>query len=313
MINLLKSVTLLTLLLLAGCSNVDDNHHHHSHDYEPEGLYQEDYSSFYYYLYEGYLGLAKQEDNENDVDDFELFSDKAQRVKDGRIVDPQHLNMRRLPEKNVQELREARQRLLTAFYQGSKEKLPKESAYAQVMFDCWMQEQEENFQQHDIDVCKNQFYDALALLSPAPLTPEPEIIANNAADQHCACDESPALPAEPNKAPVAPPVFIIYFDFDKDNLTPKAIATINEIKQANETWQPRRIILSGHTDLAGLNTYNEDLSSRRVDNVKNGLILSGISANKIEFNWLGERHPAIKTPDGKRKAENRRVEVHLEL
>ena len=313
MINLLKNVTLLTLLLLAGCSNVDDANHHHSHHYEPEGLYQEDYSSFYYYLYEGYLGLAKQEDNENDVDDFELFSDKAQRVKDGRIVDPQHLNMRRIPEKHVQELREARQLLLTAFYQGSKEKQPKESAYAQVMFDCWMQEQEENFQQHDIDVCKSQFYDALALLSPAPLNPAPEVIAKNAPEQPCACDKQPVLPPEPKKAPVNPPVFIIYFDFDKDNLTSKAIATINEIKQANETWQPSRIILSGHTDLAGLNTYNEGLSNRRVENVKNGLILTGIDANKIEFNWLGERHPAIKTPDGKRKAENRRVEVHLEL
>ena len=302
----------MTLLLLAGCSNVDDNHH--THTYEPEGLYQEDYSSFYYYLYEGYLGLAKQEDNENDVDDFELFSDKAQRVKDGRIVDPQHLNMRRIPEKNVQELREARQHLLTAFYQGSKEKQPKESAYAQVMFDCWMQEQEENFQQHDIDVCKREFYDALALLSPVPESPAPEDLASaNIPAKNCACDEIPALTPKKEEAPITPPVFIIYFDFDKDNLTPKAIATINEIKQANETWQPRRIILSGHTDLAGLNTYNEDLSSRRVGNVKNGLILSGVIENKIEFNWLGERHPAIKTRDGQRKAENRRVEVHLEL
>ncbi|MDP5212994.1 OmpA family protein [Pseudoalteromonas tunicata] len=278
--------------------------------YQPEGLYEEDYSSFYYYLYEGYLGLAKQEDNENDVADQVLFSEKAQRVNNGRIVEPQQLNMRRIPEHAYEELKVARHALMQAFSLGSKERLPAPSAQAQVMFDCWMQEQEENFQQHDIDVCKRDFFKALALIAPQPTTkadPETRV----AKVEPCACDEKPAK-KEPAKNK-QPPEFIVYFEFDKDHLTKTAIATINEVKQAVNEWKPKTVVLSGHTDLAGQNIYNEGLSTRRVTNVLNGLILAGVPENKIDISALGERHPAVRTPDGTKKAENRRVEIHLVL
>ena len=70
------------------------------------------------------------------------------------------------------DLAAARVELVSALNSGGRQLLPAEAAQAQVAFDCWMQEQEENFQPDDIAACRANFETALAALkdglAPAP-------------------------------------------------------------------------------------------------------------------------------------------------
>ena len=68
----------------------------------------------------------------------------------GKKVLSKEVSARPLPADKVDVLKDARERLTAAFPKGATDKMPKEAATAQVMFDCWMQEQEENFQPEDI-------------------------------------------------------------------------------------------------------------------------------------------------------------------
>ncbi len=74
------------------------------------------------------------------------------------------------------ELTSARQRLVGTLNKGAAEKVPEETARAQTGFDCWMQEQEENFQPNDIEACRSQFYSSLEFIED---TLKPKPIAKN--------------------------------------------------------------------------------------------------------------------------------------
>src|SRR3546814_14624397 len=78
---------------------------------------------------------------------------------------------------------------------GAAQSDPTQAAEAQVAFDCWMQEQEENFQPDDIAACRDRFEAAMAGLERAPApTPEPP---------------PPAPTVEPTPGP-----YTVHFDFD---------------------------------------------------------------------------------------------------
>ena len=66
------------------------------------------------------------------------------------------------------------------------------------------------------------------------------------------------------------------------------------------------IILNAHTDRAGTNKYNEQLSRARLDVVGNALSAAGVSLDSSIRSSLGEDFPFVSTPDGKRGAKNRR-------
>ena len=68
-------------------------------------------------------------------------------------------------------------------------------------------------------------------------------------------------------------------------------------------------MIEGHTDRAGSNAYNIDLSQRRAQSVAGYLQQQGIGSEIGTVDWEGETEPAVETADGVRLQENRRVEV----
>ncbi len=133
---------------------------------EPKG------STFNVNLYQGYIDLASSEYNEGDYTDYDYFAVRAMQSGTGGTVAPEEISARRLPEDKVGELTSARQRLVGTLSKGAAEKVPAETARAQTGFDCWMQEQEENFQPDDIEACRSQFFAALEYIEDA-LKPKP--------------------------------------------------------------------------------------------------------------------------------------------
>ena len=78
------------------------------------------------------------------------------------------------------------------------------------------------------------------------------------------------------------------FGFDKDNLRPQAIETLNNLaaRLSNESVQSVRV--EGHTDFMGSEQYNQALSERRANVVANYLVNQGVPAGKISAAGLGE-------------------------
>ena len=252
----------------------------------PEG------SAFNVNLYQGYIDLASSEYNEGDYTDSDSFAVRAMQSGTGGTVAPEEISARRLPEDKVGELTSARQRLVGTLSKGAAEKVPAETARAQTGFDCWMQEQEENFQPDDIEACRSQFFAALEYIEDA-LKPKPI-----------------AKKVEP---PVAPPpaneLHVIYFDFEKAELSAAAKAVLETASSAARKLKGISVTVGGHTDLSGTADYNMGLSERRALAVFEALIKAGVASAAVKAEAFGETHPAIITADGVAEPANRRVEI----
>ncbi|MGE0154719.1 MAG: OmpA family protein [Reyranellaceae bacterium] len=105
--------------------------------------------------------------------------------------------------------------------------------------------------------------------------------------------------------------FLVFFDFDRSNITADAQRVIEEAAAAAKAGNVSRIQLTGHTDRSGSDQYNLALSLRRGEAVKQALIRLGIPAASIAVIGRGESQPLVPTADGVREPQNRRVEIML--
>ena len=129
-----------------------------------------------------------------------------------------------------------------------------------------------------------------------------------------------AFGATPAAVVVAPPpapvqtaarTYLVFFDWDRADLTTRARAIINEAAQATTKVAVTRIEVAGHTDKSGTARYNQGLSQRRAANVAAELVRLGVPRSAITTQAFGETRPLVQTADGVREPQNRRVEIVL--
>ncbi|MBX6372710.1 MAG: OmpA family protein [Acetobacteraceae bacterium] len=126
----------------------------------------------------------------------------------------------------------------------------------------------------------------------------------------------PRPPAPVPVAPAAPPqevarTYLVFFDWDRADLTDRARQIIADAAQASRRVQTTRIEVAGHADRSGSAQYNQRLSQRRADNVAAELVRNGVPRNEIVVSAYGETRPLVPTADGVREPQNRRVEIVL--
>jgi OOP family OmpA-OmpF porin len=125
----------------------------------------------------------------------------------------------------------------------------------------------------------------------------------------------PAPVIAPVPAPAAAPApartYLVFFDFDRADLTDRARQIIADASQASRTLQTTRIEVAGHADRSGTPQYNQRLSMRRAEAVAMELVRHGVSRNAINVQAFGESRPLVPTADGVREPQNRRVEIVL--
>ena len=97
-------------------------------------------------------------------------------------------------------------------------------------------------------------------------------------------------------AVVAPPSFMVFFDWDRSNLSQQALTTIQQAADAFKTKGNARITATGHTDTSGPESYNMALSLRRANAVKDALVRDGVPAQAITVIGKGEKQPAGARP-----------------
>ena len=121
-----------------------------------------------------------------------------------------------------------------------------------------------------------------------------------------------AAAAPPPTPPVSPPSFMVFFDWDRSNLSAQALATIKQAADAFKAKGNARITATGHTDTSGPENYNMALSLRRANAVKDALVRQGVPATAIAVVGRGESQPLVPTGDGVREPQNRRVEIVIQ-
>ncbi|HEY1795209.1 MAG TPA: OmpA family protein [Stellaceae bacterium] len=131
---------------------------------------------------------------------------------------------------------------------------------------------------------------------------------------------SPPPPPPPMAAPAAVPapppppsrrVFLVFFDWDRDTITPQGHAILQQAAAAYRSGAPVQIQVTGYTDRSGSPGYNQRLSERRANNVANTLGRLGVPRNQMAVSGRGENDNRVPTADGVREPQNRRVEIVL--
>jgi OOP family OmpA-OmpF porin len=120
----------------------------------------------------------------------------------------------------------------------------------------------------------------------------------------------PTPPASP--APLPPPspkVFLIFFDWDKETVTPEGIRIVRQAADVYKAGGRVHLQVTGYTDRSGSPGYNQRLSERRANNVARALTGFGVAPADMTVSGRGENDNRVPTAPGVREPQNRRVEI----
>ena len=125
---------------------------------------------------------------------------------------------------------------------------------------------------------------------------------------------APPPPPPVEVAPPPPPVcspgpFIVFFEWDKSDITPEAASILDNAISQYANCGNAQVMLAGHADRSGSAQYNVGLSQRRADAVKAYFVAHSIPDAVVTEQAFGESRPRVETADGVREVQNRRVEI----
>lgn len=260
-------------------------------------------SPFTQHLASEYRDFANSENEKMfDYPDAIHFARKGLAAAAGDVVMPEPLSDWNLTPAHMEELGAGRGRLVTAFDLGARDIAPQLSAVAQARFDCWIEQQEENWQQ-EVTTCKNQFLDAMnqlegMLQKPAPMPATDDLGPVSALDTG-------------NAGPMAAEdsMYLVFFDFDKYNINDGAASVLDAVAAEVRKRGVNSIQVVGHTDSSGSQSYNEKLAMRRANAVRDGLAQRGLDVAVMSVDGRGERELLVKTTDNVREPANRRAQI----
>ena len=103
----------------------------------------------------------------------------------------------------------------------------------------------------------------------------------------------------------------VYFATNQSNINNESEKSLNKLVEIFKEYPKTNIVVEGHTDSTGSETYNMELSKKRSMSVTDFLIKNGIDSNRLITKWFGEEQPkhTNETPEG--RAKNRRVEIAI--
>ena len=121
----------------------------------------------------------------------------------------------------------------------------------------------------------------------------------------------PPPAAQPAPAPAPTRTYLVFFDWDRADLTDRARQIVSEAAQASTKVQYTRIEVQGNADRSGTPAYNQRLSLRRAQTVAAELVRLGVPRTAIDIQAFGDTRPLVPTAPGVREPQNRRVAIIL--
>lgn len=148
-------------------------------------------------------------------------------------------------------------------------------------------------------------------------------------DRRDRCSDTPAdtpvehhgcpLPQYPASVkPVEPPVSEVItlngnvlFAYNQSELMPEARSELDSLMAKLQNTDVVSVKVVGHTDSQGSDAYNQKLSERRASSVAAYLLSQGLAPNKLTSEGRGESQPVADNDTEEGRAQNRRVELHI--
>ncbi|WP_442112563.1 OmpA family protein [Pseudomonas sp. NUPR-001] len=136
-------------------------------------------------------------------------------------------------------------------------------------------------------------------------------------DRRDRCPDTPANTPVTEKAAVEPEVITlndqgsVMFAFDSAELTSSAHSQLQALMSKLNAPSVASVKVIGFTDSQGTDAYNQTLSERRASSVAEYLISQGLAPSKVTSQGRGERDPIADNDTESGRAQNRRVELHL--
>ena len=209
-----------------------------------------------------------------DLKDGDYFARKGLLAARGGEPAPEVVADWKVKDSAVVGLQAARNRLAAALANRPDGASPEVAAAAQVGFDCWIEQQEEDFQPEDIEGCRRTYAASVSALE------------RRKDDPHS-----------------------VFFDLNRAYLRPDAENRIQTLAARALRLGVPRITVVGHADRSGNERHNLALSLRRADVVERALIGAGVPRDRVGVAAAGENRLRVTTPDGVAELQNRRVEL----
>ena len=245
-------------------------------------------SAFNQALHKEYAVVGEEALNESDHQHADRYIRKGFAAGNGAEVLPENPRTWIVPARASGELNEWHGKLLKALdFRNNRARKPAASARAQVMFDCWVEEEHEDiwlrqpgkqvYQPEDIARCKNAFLAAYN-----------ELLQEGR--------------------------FSVYHRFNRWRQADLAPAEGTKLANAVAAAQASggRVNINGNTDTVGSASYNLGLSKRRANMVKDAMVRAGIPPSRIVATGFGFTRLAVPTGPGVRNQLNRRSEIIIE-
>jgi outer membrane protein OmpA-like peptidoglycan-associated protein len=103
----------------------------------------------------------------------------------------------------------------------------------------------------------------------------------------------------------------LLFDFDSDALRAESRKNLDNLASSLNNFGDSKLLLVGHTDAQGTETYNLELSRRRSASVARYLETHGVSESRVQTAGRGESEPIASNDSETGRQKNRRVEVAI--
>ncbi|PTX43080.1 outer membrane protein OmpA-like peptidoglycan-associated protein [Christiangramia gaetbulicola] len=103
----------------------------------------------------------------------------------------------------------------------------------------------------------------------------------------------------------------VYFDTEKYNINAKSKETLNKLTDIFKEYPNSNILVEGHTDNTGSDSYNLTLSKNRAQAVTGYLVDNGIDRGRFTTKWYGESQPKYDNSTAEGRSKNRRVELAI--
>ena len=127
--------------------------------------------------------------------------------------------------------------------------------------------------------------------------------------------EPEPMAASPSPPPPPPPSmaqsFMIFFGFNKCNITPEADNVLSQAAEAARSSGTAIVQIVGHTDTVGTHSYNQKLSECRAHAAKSNMVSKGVPSDAIATNGKGETELLVQTADGVKEPQNRRATIDM--
>lgn len=272
-------IPLLMLLPVSACSTYSLQELRHT---KPQG------NAFQNELAKLYMNFSDSEEKDYDWQDSWYFADKGLLAVYGKNTAPEELKNWRLPKNELPNLKKARADLMAALTPESMARNPQTAAQAQFYFDCWVEQQEENWQADDIAYCRDNFMQNLAKLNENSKKAgkdtdtkskkpgkAPAKTAVKKAD-----DTVKKVANKKVKESIAPTTisFVLFFDKDSSAVTPASEITIGKAAAPLASKEDYAVVI---IDKSESRQSNMELSLERAAAVKERLVAFGVKEAAI--------------------------------